>query len=792
MATAPPTTATPKKLSFAKVVASKPKENMPVVSASRVAVPVIEHRSQPTVASTGPVVTTKNTTVTGNSPAAAAKPPLVSKENGVTPASSSAVAVDGTKLAQGGKDMHASLSAASVSSTPSLVVNGSSSSIGEAQNKNDNGASVSDDTSQRADSNSEMGTKAPSLDGKSITSGTTFALDEKESLRPDDSASVKASAEDDESFSVRGSLIANSRIGSEVARIHRLRIGDMPERRIVQILPELQDKGVSTPQSGVSSQQPPPVEQPQSLGIVNGSSDAFTSIYGQNPDEKLLEAMQSPKDRIFLLRLEQDVINFVQTSKEPYMDLPPNNSFCRMLTHKLADYYHMTHSFEAIQGSVRIFRTPFCRVPPSLASIVGNTTTNNANATPPQLLPKKIMRRGEEGGSGQASTSPSKATSEVGSDGKEKSAQTKDKPTREEREEAYKQARERIFGSSDKPGESTPDNEDANGISRASSVSAKDKSNLGKRGKTSKQRRDDSESFDSRSQYQPYYHPHQPNWTTPHYIPIGHPQYSSPVQQPYQSPIPQAYVPPAQPYPAMMPNNTFPQYGNMPMYPPQTQVTPPRYTASTSTVGTYAGPVQTPPPQQWQPNYNQAPSMSPYPSRASQPQTPGNTGPVGIPYAFGQLPANANPHDPKSQHPIPGSYNRHAFNPKTQSFVPGNGMVQVQPPLPPYNMGGHGSPQIGSPHLAYSAYSSSPAPPQPYVGGPGYGMSRQGSNSSLPAYQHLPQHPSAHLPQVPPQIPAQMPNKPSIPPPTGPNQTFSHLPAYGNPATLPQKPPTGI
>ncbi|KAI1207244.1 uncharacterized protein F4807DRAFT_192325 [Annulohypoxylon truncatum] len=796
MATVPAATAGPKKLSFAKVVASKPiskpKENVPIVSATRVAVPTMDHRVQSSTASTNPAATSKNIASTpAHSPTVATKSPPALKENGVVATPPGSEAVSSTKPAQSGKDQHASLSAASASSTPSLVVNGSSSSLGEAQSKNENGTSVSDDTSQRADSNSEMGTKAPSLDGKSITSGTTFALDEKESLRPDDSASVKAAAEDDEAFSVRGSLIANSRMGSEVARIHRLRIGDMPERRIVQILPEAPDQGVVTPQSGVSSQQPP-IEQPQPLGIVNGSSDAFTSMYGQNPDEKLLEAMQSPKDRIFLLRLEQDVINFVQSSKEPYMDFPPNNSFCRMLTHKLADYYHMTHSFEAVQGSVRIYRTPFCRVPPSLASIAGTNTNASATTTPPQLLPKKIMRRGEDGGSGQASTSPSKATSEVGSDGKEKGAPTKEKLTREEREEAYFKAREKIFGT-DKPGESTPENDDANGVSRASSVSAKDKSTLGKRGKTGKQRRDDSESFDSRSQYQPYYNPHQPNWT-PHYVPIGHPQYNSPVQQPYQNQMPQAYAPPPQAYPTMMPNNAYPQYGSMPVYPPQTQPTPPRYTPSNGSMGTYGGPIQTPPQQQWQqpPNYPpQVPSSSPYQGRAPQPAAQGTAGSLVIPYAFGQLPANANPHDPKSQHPIPGSYNRHAFNPKTQSFVPGNGMMQVQPPIPPYNMGGHGSPQVGSPHLAYSGYASPAPPPQPYVGGPGYGMSRQGSNNSLPAYhppQHLPQHPSAHLPQAPPQ----MPNKPSIPPPTGPGQTFSHLPTYGNPATLPQKPPTGI
>ncbi|KAI6092119.1 hypothetical protein F4821DRAFT_157673 [Hypoxylon rubiginosum] len=802
MATVPAAAAGPKKLSFAKVVASGPKENIPIVSTTRVAVPTIEHqqRLQSPAAPAKMAAETKDVaTVSAGGPKVAAKSPSVPTENGAPAALP--LRINNPKATEDGKDLHISSSGGSTTTTPSLVVNGSSSSVGEPHSKNDNATSVSDDASQRADSNSELGTKAPSLDGKSITSGTTFALDEKESLRPDDSASVKASAEEDEAFSVRGSLIANSRIGSESARIHRLRIGDMPERRIIQILPESQDEGVATPQSGASSQQ-----QPVKPHIVNGSSDVFTSVYGKNPDEKLLEAMQSPKDRIFLLRLEQEVINFVLSSKEPYMDLPPNNSFCRMLTHKLADYYQMTHSFEAVQGSVRIYRTPFCRVPASLASMAGTNPNSTPTSTPPVVLPKKIMRRGEEGGSGQASTSPSKATSEVGSDGKEKSAPTKEKLTREEREEAYFKARERIFGSSEKPGESTPDNDDANVMSRASSVSAKDKSNIGKRGKTGKQRRDDSESFDSRSQYQPYYNPHQPNWT-PQYIPIGNTQYGTPVQQPYQNPVPQTYVPPAPAYPPMMPNNAYPQYSGMPVYPPQTQATPPRYAPANGTMGSYggsplpSGPVQTPPHQAWQqPGFSQAPT-APYQNRPPpQPQPQGGVGPTGIPYAFGQLPVNSNPHDPKSQHPIPGSYNRHAFNPKTQSFVPSNGMMQVQPPIPPYNMGPHGSPQLGSPHMAYSGYSS-PAQPQPYVGGPGYGMSRSGSNNSLPAYhppQHIPQHPAAHLPQVAPQMHnvqvPQMPQKPNIPPP-GPSQAFGHLPltaTYGNPATLPQKPPSGI
>lgn len=104
------------------------------------------------------------------------------------------------------------------------------------------------------------------------------------------------------------------------------------------------------------------------------------------------------------------------------MDLPPSNSFCRMLTHKLADYYHMTHSFESHIGSVRIFRTPFCRVPPALASM-HPPSESSSSTPPPAVLPKKIMRRGQGGEAGSLSAEASKAGSEVGSDPKNKENQ---------------------------------------------------------------------------------------------------------------------------------------------------------------------------------------------------------------------------------------------------------------------------------------------------------------------------------------------------------------------------------
>ncbi|KAK4168891.1 hypothetical protein QBC43DRAFT_284141 [Cladorrhinum sp. PSN259] len=741
--------------------------------------------------------------------------------------------VDG-KVVEGLKDLELE------TATPSPIVNGSLSGTTERSNRLGNSQTPSDDTSQRADSNSELGTKPPSLDGKSITSGTTFALDEKESLRPDDSASVKAAAEDDDTFSIRGSYMANSRMGSDVAaRIQRLQIGDMPPRVIsTHLLAGNKNQGTITPQSGVSEKQ---LAADTKLPLANGAmaQDAMANGFlSQHPDEKLLEAMQSPKDRIFLLRLEQQVIEFVQDSKEPFMDLPPSNSFCRMLMHKLADYYHMTHSFEAGAGAVRIFRTPFCRIPASLSSIASNTPSSASPA--PAMIPRKIMRRGEDGEFGSGSAGPSKPTSEAGSDSKDKTAPAKEKLTREEREEAYIKARQRIFGSVEKTENQTQDGEENNDVSRASSVSAKDRANGGKR-KVNKQRRDDNEGFEPRSQFVAWCGPQQQTWApaAPQYYPVNGAQFNGQFQQPYANTVPPMYAPGHQYAPQMVPNNGYqPQYAGIPQpysAPPAPQARPPpppqqQQVYQTSNAppmggpGPYGTPVasvaqlawsqqpqppsqpqppviphhqpqpqQLPPPQQQQPAYTQ----NAYPPPRGSPAPPA----PGIPYAYGQLPVNVNPNDPKSQHPIPGSYNRQAFNPKTQSFVPSSGIPMHAPP--PNHYGGTSShqssphPQFSSPHMSYAGYQQ-PVPPMPQpvygpVPGP-YSMARQGSNTSMTQY-HGPPHP--HGTQIMPPVPGgpPPPHMAGMPPkvnggPPGPGQVFSHLPTYGNPASLPQKPST--
>jgi hypothetical protein len=357
----------------------------------------------------------------------------------------------------------------------------------------------------------------------------------------------------------------------------------------------------------------------------------------------------------------------------------------------------------------------------------------------------------------------------------------------------YKLARERIFGSSE---DATADG--APGMSRTSSVSANNRSNTGKRIKPGRQRRDDSDSFDSRNQYTPYWGPQQQTWVPQ----FGPPQNAQMAGQPpsYPGQMQPGYAQQNAGYPGMPPmiqNPVYPPAYAVPQYPPQPSQ--PRYPGGGSPMASYGSPMPgAAQPQTWQPPFN----PPGYQGRGGTSPAPLPPGHPGIPYAFGQLPANANPLDPKSQHPIPGSYNRnHAFNPKTQSFVPGaNGMAPMQAPQPPFSAPGshHGSPQVGSPHLAYPGYPQGVPPPY----GSGYGMVRQASNSSVPGYhtsQHIGTTPYAqHGPMGPVQTqhqgPAQPPHigvRPGMPLP-GASHVYSHLPTYGNPANLPQKPATGI
>ncbi|KAJ5761956.1 uncharacterized protein N7511_005338 [Penicillium nucicola] len=355
---------------------------------------------------------------------------------------------------------------------------------------------------------STSSTKMTNFDSKSLASVTTFAMDEKDSVRPDDSASVQAIDEED-ALSGPASGATNSIAGSESdGRAYRdhYRDGISLQPRGILSVPGPLFNGTE-PGNGMIL--------PDSVAnnfVIPTDPDSIQD--GQNlhgfpldPDEKLLEAMKSPKDRLLILQLEEKIRHFIKDSSEQSLELPPSNAFGRLLAHKLGDYYHLTHFVDNNVTSVRLHRTPFCRLPAPLATVHASTHT-----TPPPTVPAmKIMRRNDverPDGSIGGSSAPSKATSEAGDSGQDGDrngsssgatpAKDRMNMTREEREAKYHEARERIFRDfPDSAKSDTASGESNPNMSRSSSVNG--------RKKNQKQRTPHDDSFEVRSQFNAYY-----------------------------------------------------------------------------------------------------------------------------------------------------------------------------------------------------------------------------------------------------------------------------------------------
>ncbi|KAL8694720.1 MAG: hypothetical protein Q9218_000646 [Villophora microphyllina] len=624
---------------------------------------------------------------------------------------------------------------------------------------------------------SASSTKPASLDGKSTASGNAFVLDEKESLRPDDSASAKA-AEEEDSLSGVGSGAPSSRVGSEAGtRAFREQFYEISERIAYPTertnvsgqrgIPATNEThGAVSPLLG--SIQESVAVSPPSVIPANGSG--FSIVY-KDPDEKLLEALISPKDRLFVLRLEHEIINFIQNFKDPILQLSTPNSFCRLLAHKLADYYALTHHVDGAMSAVRLYRTPYCRIRTPLSSYPQATSSLDVPTSAQPAV--KIMRRAALARNGSrvesdpnttaSSTTPSKAGSETGGDDSGRvtglvspteSNLSKDRPTtmtREEREAKYKETRDRIF----KDFEDTDNTDGAIGQDAAPEASRASSAN-GKR-KTRKQQNID-DGFEARSHFTAYYPTVQylgpaydPTSAPPAYFnPCVTPQYPTVGEQSslgqniypvnygsgYQSiPSPPGYSLPMQQYPtanssmmhdynSIQPFASYMQPMPQQLY-QQTQPSPAMDQESPAISSpSIGGGFHIPRPQsqtsdqQWSPMTHQY--LYQQPSGQQQFFTPQNqiqnsmSVPQTIQYQYGQLPYQPSQPGSKHAHPLPGSYNRQqAFNPQTRSFIPASTpqfQVMSNGSRDTFAAGQYQSPTGSSVSLSYPASSNSLVP----------------------------------------------------------------------------------
>jgi hypothetical protein len=179
--------------------------------------------------------------------------------------------------------------------------------------------SAAEDSSTQVSSSDGSG-KPPSIDGKSVASVNTFALDEKESLRPDDSASLRAVEEEDVT-SPPDSVVADSRHGSDNGATRAFH----DQLREIAVMNPQSHRGVPagrfpTLQNGAHTLYDPnqlvngarPTSQP--VGNINPQVNGEVHAPAI-PDDKLLEALNSPRDRLFIVKLEQDFIDFIKETR---------------------------------------------------------------------------------------------------------------------------------------------------------------------------------------------------------------------------------------------------------------------------------------------------------------------------------------------------------------------------------------------------------------------------------------------------------------------------------------------
>jgi len=148
------------------------------------------------------------------------------------------------------------------------------------------------------------------VDGKSIASTTTFTLDEKESLRPDDSASVKEAEEEDGHASASAISRLDSDSGARAFRDQLREISNMGSSR-PQPTPISRTSPAATPAAQLSYLASPAVDglpPPMIMSNIAGNDATPQGV----PDEKLLDALNGVRDRVWVLKLEQDITDFVK------------------------------------------------------------------------------------------------------------------------------------------------------------------------------------------------------------------------------------------------------------------------------------------------------------------------------------------------------------------------------------------------------------------------------------------------------------------------------------------------
>ncbi|XP_056351967.1 R3H domain-containing protein 1 isoform X2 [Oenanthe melanoleuca] len=98
--------------------------------------------------------------------------------------------------------------------------------------------------------------------------------------------------------------------------------------------------------------------------LSRDSSQEYTDSTGIDLHEFLVNTLKNnPRDRMMLLKLEQEILDFIGNNEVPRKKFPPMTSYHRMLLHRVAAYFGLEHNVDQSGKSVIVNKTSNTRIP---------------------------------------------------------------------------------------------------------------------------------------------------------------------------------------------------------------------------------------------------------------------------------------------------------------------------------------------------------------------------------------------------------------------------------------------
>ncbi|XP_059705221.1 cAMP-regulated phosphoprotein 21 isoform X15 [Haemorhous mexicanus] len=113
-------------------------------------------------------------------------------------------------------------------------------------------------------------------------------------------------------------------------------------------------------------------------------SQEYTDSTGIDLHEFLINTLKNnPRDRMILLKMEQEIIDFISDNNNHYKKFPQMSSYQRMLVHRVAAYFGMDHNVDQTGKSVIINKTSNTRM--GNRDSIGKTSGSRQSSTENEL-----------------------------------------------------------------------------------------------------------------------------------------------------------------------------------------------------------------------------------------------------------------------------------------------------------------------------------------------------------------------------------------------------------------------